>query len=156
MYVNIAEPWGIFSYFLNENPTIPIIQKLINEGDICIDIGANMGGYAFSIAPKVGSTGKVFVFEPQPNYFQMINDSIQVNKWSDFVLPENKALWDSTGKILPFYISQNPNNSGTSSLVNHGVFVDDKKMISVETITLSDFLKSKNIKHCNFIKIDVE
>jgi len=160
MYVNIAEPLGISSYFFQGDGTVWITSDLISAGDVCFDIGANMGHYTFYMASKVGEKGKVFAFEPQPNYFKMIDDSIKLNdhieNYSNFVAVDNRALWSISNQTLKFFISENPNNSGTSSLLNHGVYVSEHKAIEVQTITLDDYLQAANIKKIKLIKIDVE
>jgi FkbM family methyltransferase len=156
MYVNISEPLGIQSYFFRENPAIWLTSELISAGDVCIDAGANMGHYTFLMASKVGSSGKVISFEPQPQYFSIIQDSIQLNGYESFVVVDNKALWEKTGEILKFYLSENPNNSGTSSLINHGLYLNEETNIEVKTITLCDYVKELNIQKIRLIKIDVE
>lgn len=156
MYVNVAEPLGIAAYFFRENRTIWFAANLIREGDICIDAGANMGHYTLLMASKVGSNGKVISFEPQPKYFQMIAESIKLNNYDNFVFVDDRALWKISGEKLKFYISENPNNSGTSSLVNHGLYLSEDRSIEVITITLSDYLKQANISQVRLIKIDVE
>jgi|688.fasta_scaffold135706_3 FkbM family methyltransferase len=156
MYVNIAEPLGIAAYFFQENRTIWLTSDLIQEGDICIDAGANMGHYTLLMASKVGLTGKVISFEPQPKYFEMISKSIKLNNYNSFAFVDNRALWKLSGEKLKFYISENPNNSGTSSLVNHGLYLNEDNSIDVVTITLSDYLQQANISKIRLIKIDVE
>ena len=67
-----------------------------------------------------------------------------------------KALWKQSGHKLKFYPSQNPENTGTASLVQHGVFQDASKFIEVETLTLDDFFEKEQLTTCRLIKIDVE
>jgi FkbM family methyltransferase len=156
MYVNIAEPLGIRAYFFQHNSTLWLVSKLVDEGDICMDIGANMGHYTFLMASKVGTRGKVVAFEPQSNYFQMISNSIKLNDWEQFVSVDNRAAWNTSGEKLKFYLSDNPNNSGTSSLVNHGLYLNNDKTIRVTTIAISDYLREAGFSQCKLIKIDVE
>jgi len=44
-----------YPYFLN---------KIINKGDVCIDIGANMGYFTVLLSKITGSKGKVYAVEP--------------------------------------------------------------------------------------------
>ena len=156
MYVNIAEPLGIAAYFFQQNRTIWLTSDLIRSGDVCIDAGANMGHYALLMASKVGLTGKVISFEPQPKYSQMISKSIELNNYGSFAFVDDRALWNISGEKLNFYLSENPNNSGTSSLVNHGLYLNENNTIEVETIRLSDYLTQASITKVRLIKIDVE
>ena len=159
VYVNIAEHQGISLYFLrehNEPFSAWLASELVDEGDICIDIGANMGSYTFLMASRVGSGGKVFAFEPNPELNKMLLDSVHINQCESWISVDNRALYSQSGEYLKFYLSNNPSNSGTSSLVNHGTFVNEGNFILVETITLKDCFKENKIDKCNLIKIDVE
>lgn len=156
MYVNICEPLGLQSYFFQDHGTIELIERFLKAGDVCVDAGANMGCYTFFMASKVGSQGKVIAFEPQPRYFEMISNSINLNHYETHVIVDNRALWNRSGEKKSFYLSTNPNNSGTSSLTNHGLYLDINNRIEVETITLSDYLKLLGIEQVRLLKIDVE
>lgn len=159
IYVNIAEYSGVSLYFFgehNEPFSAWLVSELVKRGDRCIDIGANVGTYTFLMADRVGSQGQVFAFEPNPDLYKLLLDSVKLNKVSDFVSIERKAAYSQSGQELKFYISVNPSNTGTSSLINHGVFLDDSKYTLVETVTLSDYFQEKNIDKCHLLKIDVE
>ncbi|MDH3224245.1 MAG: FkbM family methyltransferase [Gemmatimonadota bacterium] len=53
--------FGIF-----EQKEIALVKGLVGRGDVCLDVGANVGFYACHLGRLVGSTGKVFAFEPEP------------------------------------------------------------------------------------------
>jgi len=159
VYVNIAENQGIHLYFFgkhNEPFAAWLTSELLNEGDISIDVGANMGSYTFAMASRVKPSGKVFAFEPNPTLFTNLNDSVVLNQCQNFISVDSRALYSSSDEILKFYISDNPSNSGTSSLINHGVFVREANFILVKTITLTNYFQENQIKNCKLIKIDVE
>lgn len=159
IWVNIAEHSGISFYFLrehNEPFTAWLVSELVSVGDVCIDVGANVGSYTFLLASKVGSKGRVVAFEPQPDLYKMLLDSIDLNQFRDFVFADSRAIYSNSGANLRFYISENANNSGTSSLVNHGVFLSKDNFIQVKTVTLDDYFKEIKLEKCHLLKIDVE
>ena len=63
---------------------------------------------------------------------------------------------ESESSALKFYPSQSAENTGTSSLVHHGVHQDKSKFIEVRTVTLDDFLEEESISRIRLLKIDVE
>jgi FkbM family methyltransferase len=158
-YVNIAEYSGVSLYFFSEHNepfSAWLVSKLINKGDLCLDIGANLGSYTFLMAHSTGSEGKVFAFEPNPNLYRFLKDSVNLNQADRFIFVDPRALYSKSGQSLRFYLSNNPSNSGTSSLVNHGVFVCEKNCVIVETVSLKDYFIENKIEKCKLIKIDVE
>jgi len=48
------------------DPPREITARLVSVGDIVLDIGANIGGFATYLASLVGPTGRVHAFEPNP------------------------------------------------------------------------------------------
>jgi FkbM family methyltransferase len=156
LVVNIAEPLGVMAYFYRESGTIWPTAELIEPGDVCVDAGAAMGHYALLMATKVGPQGTVIAFEPEPQHVQMMRDSIALNQFKDIVRVEPRALWNRTTDRLTFYVSQNPHNSGTSSAINHGVYINEERSITVSAIRLADYLRANAIDRCRLLKIDVE
>ena len=63
-------------YFLGEyEPAITkVIESIVNKGDCCLDIGANIGYFTLMLAKLVGPTGKVFAFEPDPRNISLLSD----------------------------------------------------------------------------------
>ena len=159
VWVNISDYLGMKLYFFREH-TEPfaawLASELINPEDVCIDIGANMGSYTFLMANKVGHKGRVVAFEPHPDLYKLLVNSVNINQFNDFVSVDNRALYSHSGDTLKFYVSENINNSGHSSLVNHGVSVSEDNFIQVQTVTLTDYCQASGIEKCHLVKIDVE
>jgi len=155
-YVNVGEPLGVESYFFRENCTLPITRTLIRPGDVCVDAGANAGHYTFLCASVVGSAGRVFAFEPNPEFAELLRKSTRLNGFEGIVRVDQKALYSVSGEVMRFFVSVNPMNTGTSSLVNHGWFLSSDRTIEVETIAFDDFARDSKVDRFRLVKIDVE
>ncbi|MBF0235742.1 MAG: FkbM family methyltransferase [Desulfamplus sp.] len=58
---------------------VVLFSKLVNEGDIVIEIGANVGSQTVPLSRICGNTGMVYAFEPQPVLFQNLCANLSVN-----------------------------------------------------------------------------
>lgn len=117
----------------------------LHEGMTVMDIGANIGVYALHFARKVGPTGKVYAFEPVPEYFERLKEHITLNDTNNIV-PFPFALADQKGKAKMSVAS------GDSSLFHH---LTDR-FIEVPMTTLDDFIAKQGIDRVDAIKLDVE
>jgi hypothetical protein len=52
----------------------------MNEGDLFVDVGANIGVYTLHASRRVGAKGKVFAFEPTPETFSDLQQNVQSNR----------------------------------------------------------------------------
>ncbi len=127
---------------------INYLKQIIKEGDIIIDLGANIGYYTLIFAKLVGDLGHVYAFEPEPSNFELLSKNIKENNHSNVTLIQ-KAVSNKNSKIK-LYVSKR-------NLASHRIFDSDEKRNSVEVdvITLDEYFK-KFEKPIKFIKIDVE
>ena len=127
-----------------------IIREEIHEGDIVIDVGANIGYYTLIFAQLVGSSGKVFAFEPESKNFEILKKNIEINNYPNIVA-EQKIVSDKSG-IVKLFIAEH-------GIVGHRINQEksSQKFIEVESIILDNYIKKLNLDNkINFIKIDVE
>lgn len=158
-WVDIAEYQGLFLYFFQEflEPwSCFVTKKLISAGDICMDIGANMGSYTFLMADRVSDEGHIYAFEPLPNLAQNLLNSVALNQLEDIVTIENYSVDSSSENTVKIYISNDVRNSGISSKICYGDFLNKDDFIESSTVSLQDYCQQQGIEHCDFIKIDVE
>src|SRR3990172_3683386 len=67
------------------------IQKLIQDNDFVIDVGANMGSYSLIAASKLIS-GKVFAFEPSKIAYKRFRENIKLNNFESKIIPFELAV----------------------------------------------------------------
>lgn len=123
-----------------------IIFHNLKEGDVFIDVGANIGYYTLLASKKVGITGHVYSFEPETENYELLKQNIILNNLQN-VTVEKKAVANKPGR-MKLYL--NPTNKGDHSLRDDKMNRDYQE---VDVISLDDYFKDKKI---NFIKIDVQ
>ena len=140
----------------NDKGGIAYILSSISSGQTVLDIGCHKAGYLYFIRKKVGSTGKVFAFEPQSALYNYVAKLKSLFDWENVTL-EHLALSDAIGKAT-LYIPSNKKSEATSpgaTLVKNLDRTDIDTTEEVGTESLDSYCVRNSIKP-NFLKIDVE
>lgn len=156
LWVNVAEPLGVEPFFFGQTCTAWLVPSLVGKGDVCIDGGANVGPYTFLMASIVGKGGRVFAFEANPEMLELLSRSVSLNDYGSFVEIVPRALWNVANEEMTFFVSTESTNTGTSSLVDHGLFVSQDHTIRVTTTTLDEFAQQHSLQRLRLVKLDVE
>lgn len=137
LFKGIREPFST-EFFKNE----------IKKGDICVDIGANIGYYALLESRLVGDKGKVYAIEPVPENIKLLKRNIEINQYSNIDIFQ-LAIGDrnDSGFIYLF------NGSNLHSM-NKNISFESKHSLPVKIITLDKFLEDK--PYPNIIRMDTE
>lgn len=127
-----------------------LVKKEIKKGDVVIDIGANIGYYTLVFSQIVGTDGRVYAFEPDPNNFALLKKNIEINNLKNVVLIQ-KAVSD-VSKPLSLYLCD-------YNHAQHRIYPSPRcnEKIMVESTTIDEyFSESEFYNRINFVKIDVE
>lgn len=125
---------------LHEVADMAFFMHLLREGDLFLDIGANIGSYTL-LASKVCGSDSI-AFEPDPLTFSRLEANIEVNDLSLKVHAHRMALFDRCGEI---------NFSVGGDTTNHIIEGEGGQTVRCER--LDDILKGRSP---TAIKIDVE
>lgn len=140
-YTGFYRPWALH-YF----------DTLLCPGMTVIDVGANIGCYALWAALRVGSTGKVFAFEPEPGCFDQLRRNIEVNgiTWID---ARRLAIADVDGESALNMNDPRHPNRGQSSLA---ALKFHRRAMTVETARLDSLTPSRSMRGLDVLKIDTQ
>ncbi|OGY46292.1 MAG: hypothetical protein A2840_02385 [Candidatus Buchananbacteria bacterium RIFCSPHIGHO2_01_FULL_47_11b] len=145
---------SIYHHGLIDGRELPVENFLIQflqEGDVCIDVGANVGFYTLLASTLVGESGKVHAFEPTPRTFNILmTNSIKKKN----VVRVNAALMETEGKrnLVDYGAEKSGLNTIFPTSSHEGV---QPNLLSVKTTTLDSYCLSHHIRP-TFIKIDTE
>ena len=131
-----------------EYDTLNRYSELLNEGNIVLDIGANVGIFSLLGAKIVGKTGKIYAFEPSQLTYDALLENINLNKATN-IFPQKLALSNTEGTI-------HLGDSEDDALNFIDVKDENPKGEVVEMLTLDNWLKLNQIFKVDFIKIDIE
>ncbi len=139
--------------FLNHcEPAITsLIKYIVKPGDLCLDIGANVGAVTLVMSFATGRKGKVVAIEPHPRMVERLRANVELNRLDNVsIMPV--ALSDTAGRAVLYAAEEGYFHQGRSSLKPSK---DINREITVEKITGEMLQDEIGNQLCKFIKIDV-
>ena len=133
------------------------LRCFVRPGMTVIDVGANIGLISITCGLRVGSSGSVHCFEPISSTFEFLTKNINTNGLEETVSANKLAVSNKTGDIVKLvYCDKHSDLSHLSMDESERTRDYEIEYEEVATISLEDYVKSKNIKKVDFLKIDVE
>jgi FkbM family methyltransferase len=127
-----------------------LLQNILEENDIVVDAGANIGFYTLLMAQKV-KTGKIFGFEPVPKNFATLKHNISSSPHQHKVSLQNNGLWHEKN-LLQFSLDKSmEDNIGSFTA---GKVENALQRESCAVFPLDEFCQS--FSKLDFIKMDIE
>ncbi len=133
---------------------IKFLRSLVQPGQTVVDIGANVGVYALSLARRVGPTGQVWAFEPASATAELLAAGIEANGTS-WVQLQRQALSDHEGMAL----LQMPGQSELNFLAGESTTSPDAHLGATEEVSLTTLdacLDAFGWSQVGLLKIDAE
>lgn len=131
------------------------VLNSVQPGQIVLDIGANIGFFAITMAALVGPTGHVYAFEPIPTNADLLARSIAENKFAERMTLEHAAVGAVAGEIQ--MVVPEPGyslNSGGAYIFMDGMELPDTHSLhTVPMLRIDNYMMQHPV---SFIKIDVE
>ena len=143
--------WELFFRGYYEKWVIDVIKKLVHEGDVAVDAGANIGTHTLILAKLVGASGGVFAFDPDPKSVKRLTENITLNHLTHVKILQS-GLSDKEGSIRLFSYGNEMLDQGTASLYELPKL--HKTSIEVPVQTLDRFVQHEGVRRFDFIKID--
>ncbi len=131
------------------------MRKLKLKNPTILDVGACIGMYSICYS-KIYKNSTIYSYEPVKKNYKELKKNILLNNLKNIYI-NNIGLSDKK-KNIKIGIPDKKIHLRYSKNINDGLFsiFSNKKKYLVKLITLDSFIKEKNIKKIDFIKIDVE
>jgi FkbM family methyltransferase len=132
-------------------------KEVIREGMTVVEVGANIGYYTLLAASQIGTKGKLFAFEANPEVFSILFKSIIVNGFLDRTTLINKAVTDKSQKLQFYRLKCHHGSSSIAEFKEEFLktYHDDVETIEVDAVSLDEYFADMDIK-IDFMKIDCE
>ena len=157
---------------LNEKPILDFLRggklyephianlfvRVLGEGDVAVDVGANIGFFTVLASILVGPTGRVVAFEPGTDNLERLRANLALNDCKNVTIIE-KAVMNQVGEV-EFFI--NSGNSGGNALWDIGQwpgYIEENGTpvrVAVPATTLDAEWEQLQLPAPKVIKIDTE
>jgi FkbM family methyltransferase len=117
------------------------LQRMVKPGAVAYDVGANVGYYSLALATLVGSTGRVFCFEPEARNMNLLRRHVEMNHVTNATLVQ--AAVSSGAGLVGFEGDNEQGHIGGSS------------SYFIPSLSLDEFIARGNPSP-SFVKMDIE
>lgn len=119
-----------------------LLMNEVREGDVVADVGAYIGLYAVALARRVGPTGRVLAFEPEPTNFAALRAHVELNGLT------------GTVRLFPVAVGQSEGRVAFSAGSSQSCLGDGPgRRIEVDSLRLDSIVRDGPV---DILKIDVE
>lgn len=132
-------------------PELFFLEKIVQPGYVCIDIGANVGYYSDRLTGLVGDSGHVHAVEPIPLFAKVWQSNVRHQKRATL---HNVALGDQPGQVEMGIPMRNGMIRHGMTKIAHTENEDYYRKFDV-TMAVPDELFAK-LERLDFVKCDVE
>ena len=136
------------SRFISGEAEYTMLESWIEKGDWVLDIGANIGHYAYKFSEIVGKNGRVIAFEPVPQTFELLAANTAHFPFKNITLV-NMAASDNL-KLLGIQMPKL--NSGLDNYYEANL-TNEMSEFSVMCVPVDSL---KIVEQVRLVKIDVE
>jgi FkbM family methyltransferase len=140
-----------FALGTHEHHITELLTKFIRSGDVCVDVGANIGYFTVIMSRLAGVSGRVVAFEPVPENFAILRQNAEIASGAGAAVTAiNAAVSERRGRMrivrqqYSTYHQVAPIEQGTDAESVPGVCLDEE---------LPELIPGARV---SFLKIDVE
>ena len=152
-----------------------VLASWVTIGFTFVDVGANVGGYAFWLLSRLGASGRVVAVEPNPDLARQLRFNVRTNEAEERLRVVEAAVGAERGSGTLLVSGR---NSGESRLVQSNAAAGASRSesgldeadagveaagrdaaaatIPVDVVTLADVVRDAGLYRIDCLKVDVE
>jgi FkbM family methyltransferase len=136
-----------------EQEEIDFARRTLKPGDTALDVGAHIGFFTLQMAAAVGTTGRVYAFEPFDANAELLERSVTENRFEDRVIVQRAAVGASAGSAVLTFPVETLNSGGAFLLRDGAAAPAGNRKQAVPRVALDGIELRRPVR---FIKMDVE
>jgi FkbM family methyltransferase len=146
------EKRGLFDYWGQDVGDLRFLWRILKPGMVFMDIGAYHGIYSVVAGKKLQGNGTVVAFEPSPREYRRLRMHLRWNGIS-YARAESLALGATVARTKFFQVAS---GDTTRNGLRPPDSDDSVTEISVDTVSLDQYVASHALERVDVIKLDVE
>jgi FkbM family methyltransferase len=129
------------------------VSSRLSDGGVMLDVGAHIGYFTLKSSVRVGKSGRVVAFEPNPRTVETLRANVAASRAANVtVVPVACTDGETTVNI---YDTSTQHNSGGSSLSRANTGKESREF-AVRGRPIDDVLRELGIQRVDVMKVDVE
>lgn len=142
--------WQLWAFGSYEEHFAELFSCLVEPGDRCIDVGANVGVHTVRLAKLAGAQGEVIAIEPNEEAARRAVSNLALNRVTNARVMHAAATDQAGGYVELFRPASRDTNRARASLLPHDYLTGS--VAKVPTVSIDDICPGP----VALIKIDVE
>jgi len=143
-----------------ERSETDFLKQSVQQGFVCVDVGANVGYFTHLFAERVGNIGHVVAVEPIKRNAKLIELNSIINLTDDYVTVINKAVSENLTGETRFSLRD---DSASSSLAEDSNTPERDNPLNTSTVAidvfcepLDEIVKGLQLDRIDILKMDIE
>jgi FkbM family methyltransferase len=127
------------------------MRRILRPGDVCWDVGANIGFHSLIAARLVGSRGQVYAVDPEPGNVAAVAVNARINGLAN-VTPIQAAATASSGPVKVVAVR----DTLWTRLATVGDHPLSRQELTTRGVALDDLVRVDGLTPPDLVKMDVE
>lgn len=143
--------WYIYFYGAFRPQISKLLNRMLRPGQVAFDIGSNIGMHAMIMANRVGPTGQVHVFEPDPHPMGRLKANMNLNGLANVVL--NQAAISSRTETRQLFLHDDTIGNFANASLQAANVGRSTTTIDMKVWSLDDYVAANPIPRLDAIKL---
>lgn len=143
--------WYIYFYGAFRPNVSKMLNRMLRPGQVAFDIGSNIGMHAMIMANRVGPTGRVHVFEPDPHPLGRLRANMHLNGLDNVTL--NQAAVSSRTETRQLFLHDDTIGNFANASLQAANVGRSTKAIDMKVWSLDDYVEANPIQRLDAIKL---
>ena len=143
--------WYIYFYGAFRPKVSKLLNRMLRPGQVAFDIGSNIGMHAMIMANRVGPTGRVHVFEPDPHPMGRLKANLALNGLDNATL--NQAAVSARTETRQLFLHDDTIGNFANASLQQSNVGRSTRAIDMKVWSLDDYVAANPIERLDVIKL---